>query len=79
MLTATHRVLKRFSTFNNKLVLVAYLSNYPSHTVIPMPALSPTMANGTISKWNCKVGDKITAGDSYAEVETDKASMVCLS
>lgn len=40
-----------------------------------MPALSPTMTQGTIAKWTCKVGDKISPGDSLAEVETDKASM----
>lgn len=40
-----------------------------------MPALSPTMNSGTISKWNCKVGGKATAGDALAEVETDKATV----
>jgi pyruvate dehydrogenase E2 component (dihydrolipoamide acetyltransferase) len=40
-----------------------------------MPALSPTMASGTISKWNCKIGDKVSAGDALAEVETDKATV----
>eukprot|EP01036_Dinobryon_divergens_P028092 gene28092-36983_t len=40
-----------------------------------MPALSPTMAKGTVGKWLCKPGDKISPGDSLAEVETDKASM----
>ncbi|WP_297322987.1 pyruvate dehydrogenase complex dihydrolipoamide acetyltransferase [uncultured Bartonella sp.] len=42
---------------------------------ITMPALSPTMEEGTLSKWDVKVGDKISAGDAIAEIETDKATM----
>ncbi len=44
-------------------------------TVIRMPALSDTMSEGVINKWNFKVGDKIKADDSLADVETDKATM----
>lgn len=51
------------------------LSTYPIHSVVGMPALSPTMATGTIGKWISKVGDKVTPGVSIAEIETDKASM----
>ena len=40
-----------------------------------MPALSPTMTDGTLSKWLVKVGDKVKAGDIIAEIETDKATM----
>lgn len=40
-----------------------------------MPALSPTMKQGKITKWNYKVGDKIEAGDVLAEIETDKSSV----
>ncbi|WP_122049531.1 pyruvate dehydrogenase complex E1 component subunit beta [Asaia bogorensis] len=40
-----------------------------------MPALSPTMTEGTISKWTRKAGDKINSGDVIAEIETDKATM----
>lgn len=40
-----------------------------------MPALSPTMEQGIISKWNVKEGDSFAAGDSLAGIETDKASM----
>ena len=40
-----------------------------------MPALSPTMESGTISKWNLKEGEAFSAGDSLAEIETDKASI----
>ena len=42
---------------------------------ILMPALSPTMTEGTLSKWNVKEGDQVTAGDVVAEIETDKATM----
>ncbi|HEX7366546.1 MAG TPA: 2-oxo acid dehydrogenase subunit E2 [Pelobium sp.] len=44
-------------------------------TIIRMPALSDTMSEGVINKWNFKVGDKIKADDSLADVETDKATM----
>jgi pyruvate dehydrogenase E2 component (dihydrolipoamide acetyltransferase) len=44
-------------------------------TVIRMPALSDTMTEGVINKWNFKVGDKVKADDSLADVETDKATM----
>ena len=49
-------------------------SNIPA-SVIRMPALSDTMTEGVINKWNFKVGDKIKADDSLADVETDKATM----
>ena len=42
---------------------------------ILMPALSPTMEEGTLAKWFVKEGDKIAAGDILAEIETDKATM----
>ena len=42
---------------------------------ILMPALSPTMEEGTLAKWLVKVGDKISSGDLIAEIETDKATM----
>ena len=42
---------------------------------ILMPALSPTMEEGTLSKWLVKEGDLILAGDLLAEIETDKATM----
>src|ERR1700744_3866082 len=40
-----------------------------------MPALSPTMTEGKLSKWVKKEGDKIKSGDIIAEIETDKATM----
>ncbi|MGB3469455.1 MAG: 2-oxo acid dehydrogenase subunit E2 [Erythrobacter sp.] len=42
---------------------------------LKMPALSPTMEEGTLSKWLVKVGDQINSGDIMAEIETDKATM----
>jgi pyruvate dehydrogenase E2 component (dihydrolipoamide acetyltransferase) len=44
-------------------------------TDILMPALSPTMEEGVLAKWNIKVGDTVSAGDVIAEIETDKATM----
>ena len=43
--------------------------------VITMPRLSDTMEEGTVAKWNIKVGDTIAEGDILAEIETDKATM----
>ena len=76
------------------------MSSYPPHSVVGMPALSPTMTAGysdtfatmintlsiylktllciligTIGKWLKGEGDKISAGDSIADIETDKASI----
>lgn len=48
---------------------------FPPHTVIHMPALSPTMTSGGILEWSKKVGDELTPGEPIAEIETDKASM----
>jgi pyruvate dehydrogenase E2 component (dihydrolipoamide acetyltransferase) len=42
---------------------------------IKMPALSPTMEEGTLAKWLVKVGDQVRSGDIMAEIETDKATM----
>ena len=44
-------------------------------TPILMPALSPTMEEGTLAKWSVSEGDKISSGDVIAEIETDKATM----
>src|SRR5215469_16081303 len=44
-------------------------------TNILMPALSPTMTEGTLSRWLKKEGDDVRAGDVIAEIETDKATM----
>ena len=42
---------------------------------IQMPALSPTMEEGTLAKWLVKEGDTVESGDVMAEIETDKATM----
>ena len=44
-------------------------------TNIKMPALSPTMTSGTLTKWLVKEGDNVKSGDIIAEIETDKATM----
>jgi pyruvate dehydrogenase E1 component beta subunit len=44
-------------------------------TQVLMPALSPTMEEGTLAKWHIKEGDQVSAGDVIAEIETDKATM----
>ncbi len=44
-------------------------------TPVTMPALSPTMTEGTLAKWHKKEGDTVSAGDVIAEIETDKATM----
>lgn len=49
--------------------------NYPDYTLLPMPALSPTMEMGTIAKWELKEGDTFGAGSVICSVETDKATM----
>ncbi|MFP6726970.1 MAG: biotin/lipoyl-containing protein, partial [Alphaproteobacteria bacterium] len=43
--------------------------------IITMPALSPTMTEGTLTKWILKEGDAVQSGDMLAEIETDKATM----
>jgi pyruvate dehydrogenase E1 component beta subunit len=44
-------------------------------TDVLMPALSPTMEEGTLAKWHVKEGDQVSSGDVIAEIETDKATM----
>src|SRR5687768_16454247 len=44
-------------------------------TQLMMPALSPTMEEGTLAKWLVKEGDEVKSGDILAEIETDKATM----
>lgn len=50
-------------------------TNYPSHEVVGMPSLSPTMEAGTIASWNLEEGQPFAAGDILCEVETDKATV----
>jgi pyruvate dehydrogenase E2 component (dihydrolipoamide acetyltransferase) len=49
--------------------------SFPPHTVVTMPALSPTMTAGNIGSWQKKPGDAIVPGDVLVEIETDKAQM----
>ena len=42
---------------------------------LKMPALSPTMEEGTLARWLVKEGDRVSSGDLLAEIETDKATM----
>lgn len=55
--------------------LIRCYASFPSHTVIKMPALSPTMTAGNIGAWNKKAGDSIEPGQVLVEIETDKAQM----
>jgi pyruvate dehydrogenase E2 component (dihydrolipoamide acetyltransferase) len=50
-------------------------SDLPSHNVVGMPALSPTMESGVLAEWYVSAGTSIKAGDVIAKIETDKASM----
>jgi len=51
------------------------VSNFPKHTTVDLPALSPTMTSGSLISWELAVGDKIEEGDALAMIETDKASV----
>ncbi|KAI1187553.1 dihydrolipoamide acetyltransferase component [Nemania serpens] len=55
--------------------LARYYASFPPHTIIKMPALSPTMTAGNIGAWQKKAGDAIAPGDVLVEIETDKAQM----
>ncbi|XP_067623523.1 dihydrolipoyllysine-residue acetyltransferase component of pyruvate dehydrogenase complex, mitochondrial isoform X1 [Eurosta solidaginis] len=50
-------------------------ADLPPHIRVALPALSPTMEQGTIISWEKKEGDKLNEGDLLAEIETDKATM----
>lgn len=49
--------------------------SFPPHTVIGMPALSPTMTQGNVGAWQKAVGDSLAPGEVLVEIETDKAQM----
>lgn len=55
--------------------LARWYASYPPHTVVKMPALSPTMTAGNIGSWQKKPGDSLNPGDVLVEIETDKAQM----
>lgn len=48
----------------------------PPHTVVGLPALSPTMESGNLTKWRKKEGEEIKGGEVIAEVETDKVHTI---
>lgn len=50
-------------------------ADYPEHTKVTLPALSPTMEFGTVTTWEKKEGDYVNEGDLLCEIETDKATM----
>ena len=52
-----------------------FLSSYPAHDLVGMPALSPTMEAGTVGQWLVKEGESFSAGDAICEIETDKAAV----
>ena len=55
--------------------MIIFNPAYPSHTVISMPALSPTMTMGSVGTWKKQIGDSVVPGDVLVEIETDKAQM----
>lgn len=78
-MSAFVRVVPRISrssvlTRSLRLQLRCYAS-YPEHTIIGMPALSPTMTQGNLASWTKKEGDQLSPGEVIAEIETDKAQM----
>ena len=52
-----------------------FLSSYPAHELVGMPALSPTMEAGTVGQWLVKEGESFSTGDAICEIETDKAAV----
>ena len=69
------RVLLSTARNSGRLALARYYASFPSHTVVKMPALSPTMTAGGIGAWQKKPGDSIAPGEVLVEIETDKAQM----
>ncbi|KAI1775830.1 Dihydrolipoyllysine-residue acetyltransferase [Hypoxylon cercidicola] len=68
--------LLRTSTLRSGFMpLARYYASFPPHTIVKMPALSPTMTAGNIGAWQKKAGDTIAPGDVLVEIETDKAQM----
>ena len=63
--------------FPSTQAMVAYrgFADYPEHTRVTLPALSPTMEFGTVTTWEKKEGDYVNEGDLLCEIETDKATM----
>lgn len=55
--------------------LVSSTSRLSATTELTMPALSPTMTEGTVTEWKFKLGESFNAGDVLLQIETDKASI----
>ena len=55
--------------------ILATSKSWPPHTLLRMPALSPTMTSGNLAKWLKKPGEQVEIGDVLCEIETDKATM----
>lgn len=72
---ATIRLTSASRTSGLTLARLYSSGKFPPHTVIHMPALSPTMTQGNIQSWAKSVGDELSPGEPIAEIETDKASM----
>ena len=69
------RGLSLISPFKSRSAIFRYFADLPAHETLKMPALSPTMTEGTIVKWLKKEGEKVKAGETMFEVETDKATV----
>jgi len=69
-----HSLCRNTPIYKSNLAVVSF-SNLPSHKIVPMPSLSPTMESGSIAKWNIKEGERFEAGMSLCDVETDKATV----
>jgi len=64
-----------FNVSSTVVIIRRMVSDLPHHLVVGMPALSPTMVSGTVSEWKIEEGSAFQAGDSIAEIQTDKASI----
>ncbi|EPE24387.1 CoA-dependent acyltransferase [Glarea lozoyensis ATCC 20868] len=69
------RALQQTSSLSYQFARCYAAKSFPPHTVVSMPALSPTMTAGNIGTWQKKPGDAISPGDVLVEIETDKAQM----
>lgn len=69
------QVVPRAARLPTAAAFTRFYASFPAHTVIKMPALSPTMTAGNIGVWQKKPGDTIVPGDVLVEIETDKAQM----
>ncbi|KAF0683715.1 Aste57867_24277 [Aphanomyces stellatus] len=63
----------RAASMRSSSFALRHFASLPAHEVVGLPALSPTMEQGNLAKWNLKEGDAISAGDVICQIETDKA------